>query len=85
MRVVFYRQAAQDRGSVNQAPAQLTSTTPPASLHVQKLPAPMPTGTQPTDVLDDAGHRHAQDVGVDAHAAGVCSHDRPVCPAVPGV
>jgi hypothetical protein len=68
-----------------QAPAQLTLTTPPVSLQVQKFPAPIPTGAQPTDVLDVGGQRQAHEVGVDAHAAGVSSQDVPVCPAVPGV
>jgi len=45
----------------------------------------MPTGTQPNAALDDGGQRHAQDAGVDAHAAGVSWQDRPVWPAVPGV
>jgi hypothetical protein len=66
-------------------PAQLTLTTPFVSPQEQKFPAPIPTGTQPSPELDDGGQRHAQDVGVDAHAAGVGWQDRPVWPAVPGV
>lgn len=68
-----------------QDPAQLTLTTPPVSVQEQKFPAPMPTGTQPSAELDDGGQRHAQDVGVDAQAAGVGWQDRPDGPAVPGV
>jgi hypothetical protein len=45
--------------------------TPPVSLQVQKFPVPIPTGAQPKLALDAGGQRHAQDVGVDAQAAGV--------------
>jgi hypothetical protein len=68
-----------------QEPAQLTLTTPPVSVQEQNMPAPMPTGTQPSPELDDGGQRHAQEVGVVAHADGVASQERPVGPAVPGV
>jgi hypothetical protein len=49
----------------------LILTTPPVSLHVQKFPPLIPTGTQPTVVLVEGGQRHAQDVGVDAQLLGV--------------
>jgi hypothetical protein len=65
-------------------PAQLTVANPAVSVQEQKFPVPMPTGTQPSAVLEVGGQRQAQD-GVDAHAAGVGSQDRPVSPAVPGV
>ena len=68
-----------------QTPAQLNLTTPAVSLQVQKSPVPMPTGAQLGPVPETGGQRHAHDVGVDAHAAGVGKQDCPVCPAVPGV
>jgi hypothetical protein len=59
-------------------------TTPPVSVQEQKFTAPMPAGTQPNPGLDDGGQRHAQDVGIDAHAGGVAWQERPAGPAVPG-
>jgi hypothetical protein len=49
-------------------PWQLTLTTPPASLQEQYIPVTGPTGVQP--VAPPAGHRQAQDAGVEAQVAG---------------